>query len=607
MSICNQGFNLKLLSPTNNATDESALIRQVVKRGLLALSLAIIVMSAAGLWSVTQLTDFYQNKVNVITEKEDLLHVMRISARERTILLYEMVIGKDPFLNDNNRMALYSLGAQFSRARSKFIQYSLDKQETDILERKNALLNNLVPIQNKIVDLVIKGEMESALKLLQEQFVPTQNKMFQVLDELHILIFQKSRTLKTKADNIGKTSLLLLFAIVFITIICAIYIIRKTTIKTSNITLQINATRQMLQKTIYELIQQKSALDSHAIVSIADKQGNITYVNDKFCEISGYSRDELIGKNHRLLKSDVHPDKFYKELWQVIFGGEVWHGQICNKCKDGSYYWVESTISPFLDDKGTPYQYISIRTDITHLREATFQAEKANRSKSLFLSSMSHELRTPLNAILGFSQLINLKNKDEPIQEYNEEILNAGKHLLDLINEILDLAKIESGKLDLFIDSYSLKEILKFCLLMIKPSADKRLIKVENNGDSLSDAKINIDEKRFKQVLLNILSNAIKYNKEKGSLRIDYSLQNNEMLYLSITDTGKGIAKNQQKNIFEPFNRAGEEGSTISGSGLGLVITKNLIEQMNGSIGFESTENEGSCFWIKVPLSTESN
>ena len=237
------------------------------------------------------------------------------------------------------------------------------------------------------------------------------------------------------------------------------------------------------------------------------------------------------------------------------------------------------------------------------LVKAKQEADRANQAKSLFLSSMSHEMRTPLNAILGFSQLIEIDAKDELTKENVREIYHAGKHLLELIEDLLELSLIESGKVILCIESYNLKEILNFCLSIVKSSTEKMSIRIDNKVDTLPDIKLQVDDKRFKQIVLNLLSNAIKYNNENGSVIIDYSLEDEKMLCLSITDTGKGIASQYHDNLFNHFDRAGQECSDITGSGLGLAISKKLIENMNGTIGFESTTKEGSHFWVKVPLS----
>ena len=595
---------MKSKSSKNPPSDDGTLIQQVVKRSLIVLSLGIIILSSVALWTVNELTDFYQVKVQNISEQKHLLHVMRIAALERILTMHSMVIESDHFENDDKRMAFYSDASTFTHARIKFMKTPLTDYELGLMKRQGEITNIYNIKQENIVDMVIKGESKLALKSLKELGA---NKIIPILRELNTSIDNRNKDVMVKAKSFGQTNTIILISIDLLLLLGVIYIIRQTTYRAFIIISQLNETRNMLQKTIHELIQQKDTLDNHAIVSITDKKGNISYVNDKFCELSGYSRDELIGKNHRLLKSDVHSDEFYHDLWTTISHGNVWHGKICNKTKNNANYWVESTISPFLDDKGVPYQYVSIRTDITHLLEAKLKAEEASRSKSMFLSSMSHELRTPMNAILGFSQLINIKTKEEDTKQYNQEVLNAGEHLLKLINDVLDLSKIESGKLELNISSYSLKDILESCLLMINSNADKISIRIENKINTEEEIMIYVDELRFKQIVLNMLSNAVKYNKENGSITIECFLDENGMLRLSISDTGKGIPLDAQSNIFNPFDRGGQENSNILGTGLGLGISKELIEKMNGTIGFESVDGEGSCFWVNIPVVDTEN
>ena len=361
-----------------------------------------------------------------------------------------------------------------------------------------------------------------------------------------------------------------------------------------------------------ELKSYIAAINQHAIVSVADSSGKITEVNDKFCEVSGYSRNELLGQDHRIVNSGRHPKSFFIDLWTTISSGNKWHGEICNRSKNGSLYWVDSTIIPVNDDDGNIDYYVSVRINITESKiyEAELiaskqEAESANNAKSDFLSSMSHELRTPLNAILGFSQLIKMNTKEELTKINSQEIITGGEHLVELINQVLDLSKIESGFVDLSIKSHNFNKIFNDTMSLIKPIADKYSIQICNKVDPLSGVNINInvDETGFKQVLLNILTNAIKYNTENGKVTIDCPLNNGKMFCLSVTDSGKGLTAEQQIKIFLPFDRAGLEGSNIEGTGLGLVISKKLIEQMGGTITAESEIGKGSCFLIQVPLS----
>ena len=633
-----------------------------------------------------------------------------------------------------------------------------------------------------------------------------------------------------------------------------------------------------LRENEYQLI----TMNQHDIVSVADTNGKIISVNDKFCDITGYDRDELLGENHRILKSGKHDAMFYLDIWSTISQGNIWHGEICNRKKDGSYYWVQSTIVPFLDADGLPYKYVSARTDITpritteeRLRESeekyrllfelsedpmwvivgdqfmmankaavdildynsiesligthpsllspklqpdgqssyekanemiaaafeqgyhrfewvhkkkngiefpvdvsltrvpykgkqalfcvwrditknkeaeakiredeerfafavegagdgvwdwdirtnevnysdiwmsmlgyspnelpyTFntytelvhiddlpivkekigncmegktdnysvevqmlckngdykwilsrghvihhnvdgmpvrmtgihndisnqkeaenalilareEAEKANFAKSEFLSSMSHELRTPMNAIIGFGQLLDTDTEYPLVDTQKEsvaEIVKAGEHLLKLINEVLDLAKIESGQIELSNNSVLLGEIVAESIHLIEPLANKRGIQflsfvnnipTEINALTKLDHTVWADSFRVKQVLLNLLSNAVKYNKENGKITIEVDTTKNKTTRICITDSGIGLSEKQLSQLFKPFNRLGAEQTTIEGTGIGLVITKNIVEAMKGSINVQSDVDKGSTFWFDLPKQT---
>ena len=230
-------------------------------------------------------------------------------------------------------------------------------------------------------------------------------------------------------------------------------------------------------------------------------------------------------------------------------------------------------------------------------------AERASRAKSEFLSRMSHELRTPLNAILGFAQLLE-SDPVEPLsvsqKESVEHILQAGWHLLELINEVLDLSRIESGKLQLSLESVDVAGLALECRNLLGPVAAQRGITLLDQGSGPELPRVYADRTRLKQVLLNLLSNAIKYNREQGTITLSYGVQADHRLRLSVSDTGEGIAPERLDSLFESFNRLGAEDTDVEGTGIGLVITKRLVELMGGSIGVESRLGVGSTFWIDL-------
>ncbi len=430
-----------------------------------------------------------------------------------------------------------------------------------------------------------------------------------------------------------------------------------------------------LQLDISRYDQLRHAIDQHAIVSATDEHGTIVEVNDKFCSICGYNRDELIGQNHRIVKSGVHSDSLYNEMWATITSGNVWQGTVCNRKKDGGFYWVEATIVPILNEVGQPWRYISIRTDITALKQAheklelelgrtqallealgegvfgvnalgictfinpaalamlgyeqddilgkdshqffrcTFdpgfqtpeedcsvcgtlkdgiprktddnnlfrkdggilpvslsvspigsrdggwgavavfrdltrrktmeagliaardEAQAANKAKSLFLSNMSHELRTPLNAILGFGQLLEVdptltSDQSDSVQE----ITHAGRHLLELVNEVLDLARIESGRLAHTLSTVVLDELVNECLSLTTPLAASRGICF--TLPAVSGCTLHTDRTHLKQALVNLLSNAVKYNCPNGEILLEYEMSDERCIRIHVRDTG---------------------------------------------------------------------
>lgn len=283
------------------------------------------------------------------------------------------------------------------------------------------------------------------------------------------------------------------------------------------------------------------------------------------------------------------------------------------RAKDGTQKWVRARAQATYNDDGRAIKISGSNMDITELKntqlavvQAKIAAEKANQAKSEFLSSMSHELRTPLNAILGYVQLFDYDTNLTPEQCDNlAEVKRAGGHLLNLINEVLDLSKIEAGRMAVSLEPVHLTPLLEECLRLVAPLALERNVTVEL--DSLSDTCLPVfaDNTRLKQALINLISNAVKYNVDNGKVLISIANGANQTLRIRVKDTGRGIPEDRQAEVFEPFNRLNAEFGAVEGSGVGLVITKRLVEMMNGALGFESTPDEGSCFWIDLPLAGE--
>ena len=238
------------------------------------------------------------------------------------------------------------------------------------------------------------------------------------------------------------------------------------------------------------------------------------------------------------------------------------------------------------------------------IKDALMQAEQANKAKSEFLSRMSHELRTPLHAIIAFSDLILYeKNLDKKLEKHIQHINKAGTHLLTLIDDVLDLAKIENGMLTVLVKPIKLQLVLEECYSLIKPIASNAGINLL--FDTNVEYIVNADHTTLKQALLNLLSNAVKYNQQQGTITVSYEIKKNKRLRINVIDTGKGLNTKQQKQLFKPFERLGADLTNIKGTGIGLTITQKLIDMMDGTVGAESSEGKGSNFWIEIVLSDE--
>lgn len=343
---------------------------------------------------------------------------------------------------------------------------------------------------------------------------------------------------------------------------------------------------------------------SPSSVVITDTNGIIEYVNPAFEEVTGYHAATVVGKNPRVLQSGQTPPQVFVQLWETISGGNVWRGEFINRKRSGEFYEENVLIVPIKNFSGEITNYVAVKENITELKRAQQQAESANKAKSVFLSRMSHELRTPLNAINGFSQLM-LKSKKNPLNDkqraMTEQIVTAGNHLLQLINEVLDLAKIESGEMALKLEALDPQSIVDECAALIEPLTISSDITLKVHT-LVTLPRVRSDYVRTKQVLLNLLSNAVKYNKPGGRVELEFSDEVPGFLRFIVRDNGTGVALDKQKDLFTPFVRLVDSSTKIEGSGIGLSITRQLVEALGGSIDFESELGNGSSFNFTLPL-----
>jgi PAS domain S-box-containing protein len=371
-----------------------------------------------------------------------------------------------------------------------------------------------------------------------------------------------------------------------------------------------------------EIAQQKAetarfAMDQHSLVSIADIDGNMTLVNQKFMDVSGYSKEELLGKNHRLLNSGNQPKEYWKEMYETVSRGEVWHDEVRNIAKSGHYYWVDTTIVPNYE-AGQFSGFTSIRTEITQQKEnqislevAKEEAEAANESKADFLANMSHEIRTPMNGVIGMTNLLLDTDLTDNQFKLAKTVKSSGEGLLGIINDILDFSKVEAGKLELEYLNFNLGRLVEDLGSTMYYQAEAKDLQLICPANPIIHQSVNGDPGRIRQILTNLVGNAIKFT-HQGEIalfvRIDEKENNRKQIHFEIKDSGIGLSEEQQGELFDKFTQA--DSSTTrkyGGTGLGLSISKKLVELMGGEIGVTSTLGRGSTFWFTIELDAVKN
>ncbi|XOV78002.1 MAG: ATP-binding protein [Aestuariibacter sp.] len=365
--------------------------------------------------------------------------------------------------------------------------------------------------------------------------------------------------------------------------------------------------KRIEQSEQYNQVLLKSVSDAFFL---HDLNGRIIDVNRHACDSLGYTREELLGMAMPDIEKGASRE-FLNEFWPTLKKAGKLELECIHQCKNGETFPVDVHLGPV--EIGDQSYVLALVRDITvHKKaleasnEAKLAAERLSESKSRFLSHMSHELRTPLNAIMGFTQILQFNNSNFTEQQNTQlnEIFKSSQYLLEMITEILDLSAIESGKIEMNFQQINFSDILSETVVLVSGLADKYQVTIVNQSED-ADFCIWADRKRVKQVLLNLLSNGIKYNRHPGELRVKYWQLDDNLMRVMVSDDGDGMSKDEAAKLFRPFERR-DNNPTIEGTGIGLVMTKRLIAEMGGSLDFNTVKGKGSDFWLDFVLSKDA-
>ena len=344
-------------------------------------------------------------------------------------------------------------------------------------------------------------------------------------------------------------------------------------------------------ETATQLADLKRALDHAAIVATTDVTGKITYVNDKFCEISGYSREELIGQDHRIINSGLHSKDFIRNLWVTIANGRVWHGELRNRAKDGHFYWVDTTIVPFLDDRGKPYQYIAIRADITARKAAEEQlAQQAALARlGQMAAVVAHEVKNPLAGIKGAVQvLMSRRPPGDAETTVMHEIVARIDALDDLIQDLMTYARPKPPRLS----TVTLRHVIDEAVTMLRRDPASSALHVHIEGDA---GEVIVDSDLIRATVLNLLLNAAQAMNGKGDVQIVTTARNGNWT-IEVRDKGPGIPPDIRDQVLEPFFT-----TKARGGGLGLPIAKRVAELHGGTLTLAFPPDGGTSVNVEAP------
>lgn len=412
---------------------------------ILGFGIVVALMGWLTVSSLIRLNGIRANIADIVTQHNEhggMLRKMYQTTRDRSLLLQKIISESDPFVRDELAVQVDELGTEFARLRSRFMELELQPAERALLEKQGQASASTKPLQYKVIDLARDGRETEAQRVLVREALPAQDAALAALNDL--LAFQDNEIKRhaEQAYNSERKAYSFLMAGGGISILLSILIAFTVRAQIRNLIARLMSTSRELEENARELKYQKIALDQHAIVSICDAVGKITYANRKFTEISQYSLTELIGQDHRLLNSGHHPRAYFDEMWRTIGGGVTWHGLLKNRRKDGSYYWVETTIVPFLDERGKPYQFVSVRTDITPIKEAEEVLHRSKEELEQMVAEQTAELRAreaELHKLATTDTLTGIANRRRFNLALDAELLRSDRHAIPLALILMDI------------------------------------------------------------------------------------------------------------------------------------------------------------------------
>ena len=370
---------------------------------------------------------------------------------------------------------------------------------------------------------------------------------------------------------------------------------------------ELSATLQMVEHLNAQLQAQNNTLNKIAIVSITDLEGHIISVNENFCDVSGFSRDELLGNNHNILNSGEHSTQDFSKMWKTINDGNTWRGELKNKKKTGEYFWADTAIAPILNDEGNPKQFFSVQFEITkrknyldQLASKRLELEDLNKLKDKLLSIVSHDFRSPLNSLRGTLTLF-LRGaiSNEELSMLTESLVEKLDNTYNLLENLLNWAKSQMQGMKVYMKEIDLQVISKDCIDLLTPIADKKLVTIKSN--IIAPISAFADNEMVKLVIRNLMSNAIKFTTAGNEITVDAMIDEG-IVTVSIKDDGLGISNEDQDKLFKLENFSTSGTSNERGMGLGLLLCKDFVEKNNGKIWFESELQKGSTFFFSLPV-----